>query len=247
MSDKKCIVSFASHARENYNQFLLGLIRSCHNAGWRRNGGEYYIRSFDGYIDEYLGVPIINGSYPITEKFGLCYPHDSVPWGFKPHLILEAAEKGYEQIIWCDSKIRMLQYPEPLLELAKKRGVVVFDNLGHPLKYWISDLAQQRLFISDKDLEDMKQIMGCMIIFDLSNSVGVKVLNRWLEASRDGVSFQNYGSRREGFKGSRNDQACLSGILNIMGVPIEPYGGLCYPPFDTTKEFGEPYFVNSGI
>lgn len=246
MPSKKCIVSFASHGRENYNAFLLGLIRSCHDAGWRQQGGEYYIRSFDGYVDEYLGVKIINGSYPVTDRYGAVNNHEEIPWGFKPHLILEAAERGYEQIIWCDSKIRMLKYPGILLELAKERGVVAFENLGHPLKNYLSDLCQERLFLKNEELDAVKQIMGCMVIFDLTNPVGVSVLNKWIDASRDGVSFQNYGSKRPGFIAHRNDQASLSGILYNSFVSIEPYGGLCYPPFDKTKEFGEPYFVNSG-
>lgn len=243
---KRAIVSFASHARENYNKFLLGLIRSCNDAGWVENGGEYYLRSFDGYVDEYLGAKIINGSYPVTERFGLCNNHAEVPWGFKPHLILEAFEHGFTEVIWCDSKIRMLKYPKSLLNLAKELGVVAFDNLGHPLKYWISDLSQERLMISDKELDEMQQIMGCMIIFNFENPKGLEILNRWLTASRDGVSFQNYGSKREGFIASRNDQASLSGILYKQNIPIQPYGALCYPPYDKTGEYGQTYFVNSG-
>lgn len=244
--NKKVIVSFASHARENYNKFLLGLIRSSNEAGWVDNGGEFYLRSFDGYVDEYLGAKIINGSYPVTEKYGLCNNHAEIPWGFKPNLILEAYEKGFTEIIWCDSKIRMIKYPEPLLKLASEIGVVAFNNWGYPLKNWISDLAQERLRITNAELEDMKQIMGCMIIFNLNNPKGLEALNFWLQASRDGVSFQNYGSTREGFIASRNDQSCLSGILYKLNIPIQPYGALCYPPYDTTKEYGEPYFVNSG-
>lgn len=243
MSNKPCIVSFASHGRENYNKFILGLVRSCKNSGW---DGDFYIRSFDGYVDEYLGVPIINGSFPITKTYGLCYNQDEVPWGFKPHLIWEAHEKGYDQIIWCDSKIRMLRHPQPLLDLSKERGIVVFDNMGHPLYKWCSDYCQERAGLTPEEMACAKQIMGCLIIFDLSNKTGMTVFKYWMDMARDGVSFQNYSSKRLGFIDHRHDQAALSAILHKLKVPIEPYGALCYPPYDENKQFGEPYFVNSG-
>ena len=85
MSDKKIVVSFASKGRENYNKAQLGLIKSCVNAGW---DGDYLIRSYDGYCDNYLGVDIKLGSYPITEKHGLCPNHAEIPWGFKPDIIV---------------------------------------------------------------------------------------------------------------------------------------------------------------
>lgn len=241
---KPCLVSFASHSRENYNTFLLGLIRSAKNIGW---DGDYYIRSFDGYIDEYLEVPIINGSYPKTERFGDCWNHASVPWGFKPYLIWEAYEKGARQIMWADSKIRLVKDPKKYFDLAAERGVVAFDNLGHPLKFWISDFCKERAGLTPEDMEVAKQIMGCLVIFDLDHPKGMEVFMWWMLMAQDGVSFQNYASKRPEFKAHRHDQAALSAVLHKLKIPLEPYGGLCYPPFDVTKEYGEPYFVNSGL
>src|ERR1700721_228181 len=112
---KKVIVSFSSHGRENYCAAQLKLIKSCKEAGW---DGDYLMRSYDGYVDNYLGVDIKLGSYPVTKKYGLCNNHSEVPWGFKPNLIHEAIEAGYEQIIWCDSSIRMVKDIQPLLDIA---------------------------------------------------------------------------------------------------------------------------------
>lgn len=245
----KVIVSFASKGREDYNAAQLGLIKSCVNAGW---DGDYYIRSYDGYCDNYLGVDIKLGSYPITERYGLCNNHFEIPWGFKPNLILEAIERGsYEQIVWCDSTVRMVKDIQPLLDIAKERGVVAFDNLGHPLKFWITDVALEHAGITEQELQanDIKQIMACCIIFDVSNQQGKVVFEEWLRLSRDGVSFQNgYDSKREGFIATRSDQACLSAILWKKGIGLEPYGKLVYPPHDETKEYGEEiYFVNKGV
>jgi hypothetical protein len=247
MSSKKIIVSFSSTGRENYPKAQLGLIKSCVNAKW---DGDYLIRSLDGYCDNYLGVDILLGSYPVTERFGVCNNHAEIPWGFKPDLILEAIEKGYDKIIWCDSTIRMKKNPYELLEYAKYHGVCAFDNLGHPLKNWISDVALEHLHITEEELQanNIPQIMACCIVFDVSNEIGRKVFIDWSLLSKDGACFQNYPSKREGFVVHRHDQAVLSGLLWKYKIPLLPYGKLVYPPHDSNFEYGDDiYFVNKGV
>jgi hypothetical protein len=243
---KKCIVSWSSVGRENYPAAQLRLIKSCVNAGW---DGDYIIQSLDGYCDNYMGVPIELGRYPQSVKYPLHNNHAEIPYGFKPVLIQEALEKGYEQIIWCDSTVRLAKHPQALLNLASDRGVVAFDNLGHPLKNWISDIALQMLEISEEQLQEIKQIMACVIIFDLSNPVGLKIFTEWVDRSRDSFSFQNgYGSNRPGFVAHRHDQAVLSGILWKNNIELLPYGTLVYPPHDRTGEYGNDfYFINKGV
>lgn len=237
----KCITSFSSTGRENYNKALLRMIKSCQECGW---DGGYHIRTLDGYVDEYMGVKIINGAYPAG-----CNNHAEVPYGFKPAIIKEAIDKGYEQVVWCDSTIKMMKDITPLLDYAKQFGVCAFDNLGYPLNGWISDIALERLQITEKDLLDIKQIMACCIIFDISNPVGKRIFNEWYEASKDGVSFQNgYGSSRRGFVAHRHDQAVLSGLLWKYKIELLPYGKLVYQPHDTTFEYGKDiYFLNKGV
>lgn len=246
MKSKKIIVSFASTGRENYPKAQLRMIRSCVEAGWR---GDYLIRTLDGWVDKYDGVKILQGSYPPTKKFGPCYNQAEVPYQFKPYIVQEAIEKGYSQIVWCDSTIKMMRNIQPLLDYAKKHGVCAFDNLGHPLHKYTTDLQQDRLGISTKELMKAKQIMACVIIFDISNRIGLEIFEDWIAASRDGVSYQNkYGSTRKEFIETRHDQSVISGLLHIYRVPILPYGGLRYFEHLESKEFQSPvYFVNKGV
>lgn len=242
---KKCLISFSSQGRENYNKAMLNLIKSTKNH-W---DGDYIMYSLDGYVDEYQGVKINIGSYPYPERFPDRYNHAEVPYQFKVNLFQIAKEQGYEQVIWCDSTIRMLKNPQGLLDHAKEHGLAVFDNLGHPLKYWISDACVNRIGLTPEELEVCPQIMACVIVFDFTNPKGEKVFERWIEASRDGYSFQNgYGSTREGFRAHRHDQASLSGICFQEGIPLLPYGNLVYPPHHETKEYGNNiYFLNKGV
>lgn len=246
MSKQSVIVSFSSQGRENYPKSQLRMIRSCVNANWR---GDYLIRTLDGWVDKYDGVEIIQGSYPVTKKYGKSYNHAEAPFQFKPYIVQEAIENGYNQIIWADSTIIMKLNPKPLLNYAKKHGVCAFHNLGHPLYKYTTDLQQQRLGISDKELKKAKQIMACIIIFDIDNRKGLEIFEDWIAASRDGVSFQNgYGSEREGFEATRHDQTVISGLLHLYKVPLLPYGGLRYALHENSKEYPDiAYFINKGV
>jgi hypothetical protein len=243
--NRKVVVSFGNKAREDYNKALLGLIKSC-KPHW---DGEYFIRSQDGYVDEYLGVKIHLGEFPKTEKYGVCWPHASVPYQFKPFMIQEAVDRGFDVVVWLDSTMRMESDITPMIELAKERGIVAWHNVGHETKHYISDIAMDRLAITEKDLDSIPQIMACGLILDFSHPTCRTVFNSWIDLSTNGVSFQNYGSTtRPDFKAHRHDQVNLSVLLWRYGIPLEPYGGLCYPPHHETKEYGESVFLcNKGV
>lgn len=241
----KCIVSFASFGREAYPKGQLRLIRSLKEVGW--DGGTL-IQSLDGYVDEYLGVKIELGSYPKPKTYPRDVNHASVPYFFKVDIIQQARELGYDQAIWCDSTILLAKQLVGCLAHAKEHGVAAFHNLGHPLKYYCSDLALDRQGVTEEELESIQQIMACCIIFDFSNEKGVEAFEKWREASWDGVSFQDYGSEREGFKCHKHDQTCLSLILWKLEIPLLPYGKLVYSPHDQTGEYGDDYeIVNKGL
>lgn len=247
MTTKKCIVSFASNGREQYCKAQLRLIKSCVKAGW---DGDYLIRSLDGYVDKYEGVYIKIGSWPENEKYGVSYNNESVPYQFKPYIIQEAREAGADVVVWCDSTVTMEKDISPLLEIAKEKGVVAFHNLGHDMQGWISDIAAERLKVTDDDLWGMPQIMACVTIFDFTNEKGVEIFDSLVAASNDGVSFQNgYGSRRVGFVAHRHDQAVLSVLLAKNKITLEPYGKLVYEPYDQEPfKYGKDiFFVNRAI
>lgn len=245
MNNDKCLVNFASTGRELYCKAQLRLIKSFVSNGWN---GDYLIRSTDSYVDEYDGVKILLGSLPTTEKYGRSYNHEEINYGFKLYLIWEAYEKGYRKILWCDSTITLVGDLQSCWDHAKEHGVCAFDNMGHPLKFWVTDIALERSGVSVSQLENMKQIMCCSVFFDFDNHVALEIFEEWMKMCRDGESFSmKNGSSRPGYRGHRGDQPCLSLILGKRNIPLLPYGPLCYEPHDKTKEYGEPVLVNRGI
>jgi hypothetical protein len=245
MQSKECIVSFSSTGRELYNKAILRLVRTFIESGYT---GDFLLRSTDSYVDEYMGVKILLGSLPVTEKYGKSYNHEEINYGFKLYLIWEAYERGYKKIGWCDSTVTKVGDLQPFWDYAKEHGVCAFDNLGFPLKFWVTDIALERSGVTLGELENMKQIMCCSVFFDFDNPVALEIFEEWMKMCRDGESFnmKNPGTR-PGYRGHRGDQPCLSLILGKRGVPLLPYGLLCYEPHDKTKEYGEPILVNRGI
>lgn len=242
---KHCISSWASTGRENYNRALLNLIRSCKDTNW---DGGYVMGSLDGYVDEYLGVPIALGNYPKSQAYQLSNNHAEIPYGFKPEQIQVAREAGYDMVIWADSTIRLLKHPIDLMGEARKRGVVAFENLGHPLHKYISDVAVNRSGLTPDELMAAPNIMACCLIFDFSQQIAIDVLDRWMELRADSFSFQNgYGSTRPEFITHKHDQSALAGVLFKHGIEPLPYGALAYPPHHITKEYGEVTFLNKGV
>lgn len=236
----RCLISFSSQGREDYNKALLRLIDSAREHFL----GDMHMMSPDHPQAQHRGIRIHPG-YPISEEYGDCQTHKEAPYQFKPFLFKQAFEQGYDEIIWCDSTIRMVKSPRPLFERAKKEGVVVFNNLGHPLRKYIHDKALTNVGITEEELKDIEQIMACVLIFNLRNEKGKAIFDEWIRLSMDKESFQEGTSGREEFVAHRHDQAILSGLCWKHGITHLPYGTLVYPPHDRSGEHGNDfYFVN---
>ena len=233
----KVIVSLSSSGRENYNEAQLGLIRSID-----RKAPDYdtHLRSVDGYVDEYLERKIHLGDWPNTEKWGKSWSHQNMPYQFKPFMVAEALEMGYRKIIWCDSTIRVHQNPNPLWALAAEHGIVAWDNEGHPLEKYIPD--HQLEFLGIQSAKGLYQIMACCIMFDFDHPKTMPIFEKWIEGAKQNC-FHHNESKNPHYISSRHDQALLSGLMNLAGIPVQAYGGLAYRHYLPV----EPYFINWGV
>lgn len=177
-----------------------------------------------------------------------CPTHKETPYAFKPFIFKEAFNKGYKQVIWIDSTIVTSRDLQPMFDYMAEHGVLSFHNLGHPLKNWISDVACKVLGITEKELENVEQIMACVVGFDITNEKGKQIFEKWYEAAKNGAAFKDNPSKRKGFIAHRHDQSVLSVLLHQNNVPMLPYGNLIYEPHDTNFEYGKDfYFINKAI
>lgn len=150
-------------------------------------------------------------------------PHSEVPYKFKYDLIKKAVGDGWKKIFWFDSSMRVLKNPFGLLNNSEN-GVVAFHNIGHNLyPRYLSDVAETNLSIYPNDITKVESTWGGALGFDFNMS-----LPYWLmvELTRqiDLKSFDELGSKRDGFLNHRHDQSCLSVLFDYAKVPLLPYG-----------------------
>lgn len=193
---KPLIISLAVNGRDNYIEKQKKLIDTLHLAG-----------DCDTWI--------LN-EYPkdIT-------PHSEIPYKFKYDLIKQAYDKGYKKVFWLDSTMRLVKNSFDLLKLSEK-GIVVFDNVGHPLYKYITDLAVQNLDC-EHYLNSIKNTWGGALGFDFDKPNVKYILDDIIEQAELG-SFDNGTSTRDGFVAARHDQSVNSVIFHDYGIDILDYG-----------------------
>lgn len=230
------IVSVSSHGREDYNKAMLRLIDTK-----KEHCDDYdmFLVSVDGSKVRHNGQLIHCGSWPKTKRYGKSQSQKKNPYQFKPFAIMAAIEKGYTQIIWCDSTIKIHKSPDHLWPLVSKQGITTWNNLGFPLEEWVTDKA---LEWCNADASGMNQIMACCIMFDLTNPITLGIVHEWIQSSIDGC-FKATTSSNPKFRESRHDQAMLSLLLNVHGIKINEYGDLAYPNYQPK----EATFLNCAI
>ena len=243
---KSVLVSVASSsgARENYCKAQLNLIKSAmdctnHQRNWF---GDFLIRSVDGYCDEYMGVPIQLGSWPVTEKYGVSWSHQNRPYGFKPFAVWEAIEKGYTRILWCDSTIRIMKNPDPLWERCAEHGILAWNNEGHPLMPYTPMFMEKWLTDNHFSLGH-EQIMACCIMFDASKDYVRELIEWWVNGAIENCFHNHDEEQRPGFVANRHDQALLSHLMHHCQIPVQPYGYLAYRHYKPENA----YFINWGV
>lgn len=161
-------------------------------------------------------------------------PHEITPYKFKYDLIKQAYKKGYMKIFWLDSTMRLLKNPFELLEQSNL-GIVAFDNTGHPLYKYITDLAVENLGCGYY-LHEIKNTWGGALGFDFDKTNVEYILAEILHQASTG-SFDNGTSIREGFVAARHDQSVNSVVFYDWDVNILDYGIIAAKKHVTDKTY----------
>lgn len=222
LNKKKIIVSYASKGREDYNKGQERLKESILK-NW---DGDYWLHSMER-----------DGQLPDSKLFKN-YTHEQIPYFFKFSMIQIARENGYEEIYWLDSSLIL---ERNITGLANP--VMAFDNLGHPLEKYISDMATNNLMCANY-LKEVKQIWGGAIGFNF-NSPDVKYIFDEIHTQAMQGSFNEGKSTRNGFVAHRHDQAVMSVIFHDYNIELLPYGYIVTSPhFNPPYEYGENFYIS---
>jgi len=166
-----------------------------------------------------------------ADDFLACPSHRAVPYGFKPFLIRALAARGCTTVLWCDVSVVIRRDPGPVFQIARERGIAVFDNPGCAQNVWTSDDALAAMGCPTDEAAQFMQIMGCVVAVCVEHPLGRKILEEWSALAEDGVTFLGAGgSTRPAFRAHRHDQSALSWLVRKYGVTPVPYGTVYYPP-----------------
>ncbi len=198
---KKLIISLAINGRDAYEEIQKGLIETLPIAG---EDCEHWILNH----------------YPEGVT-----PHNVVPYLFKFDLIKKAVDNEFVKIIWADSTMRLLQDPFGLLDKCDK-GILAFENIGHPAHLYTCDKAAENLKDTYKDQEEFESVLqtwGGFIGFDFSKTLPWMIMEELLHQASIGT-FDSGTSARENFVAARNDQTTMSFLFHHYKVPLLEYG-----------------------
>lgn len=176
------------------------------------------VKPLEASIDKFW-----DGDVMIYKEFPeWCTSHSKVPYKFKFDMIQHALEEGYTQILWMDSTMRLLMHPLFLLKESKS-GLVVFDNLGHPVKNYINDNALNIMLLKSEDIEGWKQIWGGLVFWDLKKQIAKDIFDDMRILIEAGAMMED-NTTRHGFVAHRHEQAVLSILVHNYNVELLPYG-----------------------
>ena len=157
-----------------------------------------------------------------------CPTHSEIPYGFKPWLIDWARRRGCQQVLWMDSACVPVKPLGPLLEKLGKRGIIL-PYSPFRIWEWCSDACAEQMGVSRAKLMGMcPSIWACTMLMDFSHEIANEFLDRWLEYSRDGISFHGDYENIDGsvsdnpeVKGHRHDQTVACILAFEMGITFD--------------------------
>lgn len=153
-----------------------------------------------------------------------CPTHKEYPYAFKPYCILEAFNKGYDNVIWLDSSGIIKNNLKKYFEEIEKIGWLFFE-IGYNLSDWTSDNC---LSILGKTRDWAKNvyptIWACCLGINKHNSIAMEFFNRWFIHSTDGSFVGDWSnncssvSKDISVKGHRHDQSVASALIHDMNL-----------------------------
>lgn len=151
----------------------------------------------------------------------------AVPYAFKAWAINDAIGRGADLLLWCDAPVYATKDIEPIFDHIRKHGYLFLDNIGFSIGDYTSDDCLKKFGMSRPQSFKEKMIMGCMMGFDVNNSIAIEFLKQYIDAAQDGVSYLGDWNNNDlqvsydmRCKGHRHDQSVASIIVSQMGLEI---------------------------
>lgn len=158
-----------------------------------------------------------------------CPAHWQVPYGFKPWFF-EYYRTTHKQVIWLDASCVPVKSFERLWYELERDGCL-FQVSPLSIGEWCSDAALETMGITREQALAMKPSMwNCAVGLDFRHKTACEFLEKWLEKSRDGRSFQGAWTNEHGqaskdlrVQGHRHDQTIATILAYQLGMPFNEH------------------------
>src|SRR3990172_3882386 len=135
-------------------------------------------------------------------------------YGFKPHAIQLAIDKGYKKIIWFDPSVLPTTSVQILFDALDEHQMVVVKG-DAPLSKMTNQKAKDWFGVTDEQIAGINHIGGTVYCFNFNNKKVVEVFNLWKKAEEAGI-FQNQDAFMKGDHWC--DESCMALSMFKCGV-----------------------------
>lgn len=155
-----------------------------------------------------------------------CPPHSVVPYAMKAYAMREAAEKGFELLLWCDASILPIRDMEPLWQRIERDGYLVWRG-GYKNSQWTNMATLPLLGVTAEENEKIEHVVATCFGVSVAHPVGKRILDEYFRLANNG-SFCGPWDGGIGVQ-HRHDQSGLSVICHKLGCKLtDPQDGFSY-------------------
>jgi hypothetical protein len=134
-------------------------------------------------------------------------------YGFKPHAIQVAIDKGYTKIIWFDPSVLPTVSPQVIFDELDFNPMLVIKGDAEICS--MTNINAIKWFgLKKEDLYGIKHIGGTMYAFNFENELARKTFDLWKLAEESGI----FGDQNEFMTGHWADEACMVLAMYKNGV-----------------------------
>ena len=166
-----------------------------------------------------------------------CPVHSVSPYAFKYWALRQAKELGFDCALWLDSSFWAIKSLDGLFNEINSVGYILQQS-DFPLGEWCSDAALKTMNVNREDALKINMYDGGFLGLKLTDPKSTMFLNKMVELSEDGLSFQgawtnekNQVSNDPRVKGHRHDMSVGTMLAKHMRFKTAPQGKYWCPRF----------------
>ena len=184
---------------------------------WYPKGQARLVKSLDKY--QFPGDVL---TYTDESQIG-CPSHQEAPYVFKPAIIKNAIDMGYDIIIWADCSVWAIQNFNPFIKYMQNNSHY-WPKTGFSVHTWSSDKSLEYFNISRDEAKKISMLYALFMCFNMTYKCTQQFIEEWYEASKMGIftgswiNDKHQVSLDSTVKGHRHDQTVASIIANKLDM-----------------------------